>query len=96
MTDKVEYESESESTAFSAVGEKFKRSPFFAASIIGFTAVCGVGAYKYKHRGNMPAALYLVQLRVVAQGTALGLLTLGLIYQMFKQHVLKQPSWVYP
>lgn len=37
----------------------------------------------------MSTSLFLMQLRVAAQGTVVGCLALGLAYTMFKEHILK-------
>lgn len=58
----------------------------------GFFAVAGYGLYNFRKR-NVSASVYLMQLRVAAQGTVVGTLCLGLIYSMFNQYYLKkQPS----
>ncbi|XP_076629590.1 HIG1 domain family member 1C-like [Colletes latitarsis] len=62
-----------------------RRSPFLIAGMLGFVIVGGIGAYKWKTR-KIPPSLFIVQLRVAAQGTVIGCLTLGMIYQMYLQH----------
>lgn len=59
-----------------------------AVGVIGFLAACGIGAYKYKRRGTMSTSVFLMQLRVAAQGTVVGALTIGLAYKMFDEYVL--------
>lgn len=58
--------------------------------ILGFVTACGIGAYKYKRRGTMSTSVFLMQLRVAAQGTVVGALTLGLAYKMFGDYVMPQ------
>ncbi|XP_078041569.1 HIG1 domain family member 1A, mitochondrial-like [Augochlora pura] len=60
-----------------------KRQPFLIAGLVGFAAVSGIGIYKWKRR-TIPAAMFIVQLRVAAQGTALACLTMGMIHQMYQ------------
>lgn len=60
--------------------------------IVGFLAACGIGAYKYKRRGTMSTSVFLMQLRVAAQGTVVGALTLGLAYKMFGDYVMPKTS----
>lgn len=50
--------------------------------------ICGVsyGAYKYRSKGKMSTSIFLMQLRVGAQGLAVGTLMVGLIYTMVKEH----------
>lgn len=51
--------------------------------------MCGIGAYKYKHRGGMSTSVFLMQLRVAAQGTVVGALSLGLAYSMANRFLFK-------
>lgn len=51
----------------------------------GFLGVVAFGAYNYKNRGTMATSMYLMQLRVAAQGTVVGILSLGLIYQIYNR-----------
>lgn len=53
----------------------------------GFFAVLGIGVYKYKNRGNMSTSMFMMQLRVAAQGTVVGALTIGMIYSMLNDYV---------
>lgn len=53
----------------------------------GFFAVLGIGVYKYKSRGNMSTSMFLMQLRVAAQGTVVGALTVGIMYSMLNEYV---------
>lgn len=45
----------------------------------------GLGAYNYKNRGTMATSMYLMQLRVAAQGTVVGVLSIGLLFQIYKR-----------
>ncbi|KZC04242.1 HIG1 domain family member 1C [Dufourea novaeangliae] len=62
---------------------KAKKSPFLVAGMVGFVAVGGIGAYKWRTR-TIPVSLFLIQLRVAAQGTVVGCLTIGMLHQMYK------------
>lgn len=54
---------------------------------------CAVGAYKYKHRGSMSTSVFLMQLRVAAQGAVVSCLTLGLAYSMVDEYIIhKKPK----
>lgn len=65
----------------------------FLLGIAGFLAVGAIGAYKYRHRGTMSTSVFLMQLRVAAQGTVVGCLSVGLAYQMAKEYIFdKQPK----
>ncbi|XP_054006959.1 HIG1 domain family member 1A, mitochondrial-like [Hylaeus anthracinus] len=59
-----------------------KRSPFLVAGMLGFTIIAGVGVYKWRTKTIRPS-IFLIQLRVAAQGTAIGCLTMGMLYQMY-------------
>ncbi|XP_055374993.1 HIG1 domain family member 1A, mitochondrial [Condylostylus longicornis] len=81
------FETKEEST--SKLATKAKESPFMLMGIGGFIAAGLIGAYKYRTRGNMSTSVFLMQLRVAAQGTVVGCLTLGLAYSMAKEYMFK-------
>lgn len=56
--------------------------------LAGLLAVCGIGAYKFRQRGEMSTSVFLMQLRVAAQGTVVGALSLGLGYAMIQKYIL--------
>ncbi|CAG2068111.1 unnamed protein product [Timema podura] len=58
----------------------------------GCIIACAVGAYKFKRRGDMSMSVFLMQLRVAAQGTVVGCLTLGLGYTMINEYLIKPKS----
>jgi len=66
---------------------KVKESPFMIMGIGGFVAAGVIGAYKFRHRGSMSPSVFLMQLRVAAQGTVVGCLTLGLGYTMAREYL---------
>lgn len=68
-----------------------KKSPFLIAGIIGFTAICGIGAYRWR-TSKIPPALFIVQLRVAAQGTAIACLTLGMMQHMYTDYVTNKDN----
>lgn len=51
--------------------------------LAGFAGVVAFGAYNYKNRGTMATSMYLMQLRVAAQGTVVGIISIGLFYQIY-------------
>ncbi|XP_015590367.1 HIG1 domain family member 1A, mitochondrial [Cephus cinctus] len=71
---------------------KGKQSPFLMLGIAGLIGTCAYGAYKFKHRGQMSTSIFLMQLRVAAQGVAIGSLTLGMLYHMYVDYVVKAPK----
>ncbi|KAH0949579.1 hypothetical protein HN011_003112 [Eciton burchellii] len=68
---------------------KGRKSPFLVASIISLTGICAYGAYGFKNR-KISTQMYLIHLRVAAQGTAIGCLMIGMIAQMVDRYVLKE------
>ncbi|XP_075145160.1 HIG1 domain family member 1A, mitochondrial isoform X2 [Haematobia irritans] len=74
------------------LSKKAKDSPFMVVGLAGFVAAGLIGAYKYRHRGTMSTSVFLMQLRVAAQGTVVGCLTLGLAYTMYNQYIVKKPK----
>lgn len=78
------YESQREEESFTTkLINTAKNKPVFMAAMTSFVTICGYGAYKWRSR-TIPAQLFLTQLRVTAQGTAVGILSLGMIYHMCK------------
>ncbi|XP_044253841.1 HIG1 domain family member 1A, mitochondrial-like [Tribolium madens] len=74
----------------SRLARKSKETPFFPIAIGVCTLAVGYGAYMFKNRGNMSTSVYLMHLRVGAQGAAVASLTVGLIYTMINEHILKK------
>jgi len=67
--------------------EKGRKSPFLVASLISFAGIAGYGAYSFRKK-KISTQLYLIQLRVVAQGTAIACLTIGMGYHMIRKFIL--------
>lgn len=63
-----------------------------STGILGLIGVCGVGAYQFKRRGKMSTSVFLMQLRVAAQGTVVSALTIGIAYSLAKQHLFKDDN----
>ncbi|KQK80863.1 HIG1 domain family member 1A [Amazona aestiva] len=82
-----EYETETSQT--SKLLRKFKEMPFVPIGMAGFAVLVGYGLYKLKHRGDMKMSLHLIHVRVAAQGFVVGALTCGVLYSMFREHMLK-------
>lgn len=67
----------------------------FLKGLAGLVTACAIGAYKFKRRGEMSTSVFLMQLRVAAQGTVVGCLTLGLAYKMLDEYVLNpKKKWL--
>lgn len=61
---------------------------FFFSAIGVLTVAVGYGAYAFKNKGKMSTSVYLMHLRVGAQGAAVGSLSLGLLYTMINEYIL--------
>jgi Hypoxia induced protein conserved region. len=61
----------------------------FSTGLAGLTLACLYGVYKYKHRGTMSTSVFLMQLRVGAQGTVVACLTAGIAYSLFREYLMK-------
>ncbi|CAH1119542.1 unnamed protein product, partial [Phaedon cochleariae] len=84
---KIYYEEE---TQGERLARKSKEMPIFPIAIGLCLAAVGYGAYSFKNKGKMSTSVYLMQLRVGAQGAAVGALTLGLVYAMVNERFLKK------
>ena len=66
------------------------------SGLAGLVAALGYGGYRFNKRGLMSPSVYLMQLRVAAQGTIVGCLALGITYTMckdfFDNHVARKRS----
>ncbi|KAH8292407.1 hypothetical protein KR054_009399, partial [Drosophila jambulina] len=87
MSSKSLFESDDDAAQANKLARKAKESPFMLVGIAGFVAAGLIGAYKYKNRGTMSTSVFLMQLRVAAQGTVVGCLTVGLAYTMAKEYL---------
>ncbi|CAK1548641.1 unnamed protein product [Leptosia nina] len=81
-----------EETHSDRLARKSKESPFMVIGLGGLAAAVGYGAYAYKKRGAMSTSIFLMQFRVIAQGTAVGALTIGMMYSLYKNHFAKKPE----
>lgn len=60
---------------------------------MGFGLVAAYGLYKFKSHKGRPS-LYLIQLRLAAQGTVVGILGIGILYNIYQESVApKFKSW---
>jgi len=80
--DASKYEEEEESG--SKLARKFKESPFMVFGLVGCVGVVGYGAYMFKRRTIRPS-IFLMQLRVAAQGTLVGMLMIGVTYSLYQR-----------
>ncbi|XP_073705245.1 HIG1 domain family member 1A, mitochondrial [Garra rufa] len=68
---------------------KVKENPFVPAGMAGFFAIVAYRLFKLKSRGETKMSVHLIHMRVAAQGFVVGAMTLGVIYSMYKEYVLK-------
>nr|BAN20486.1 conserved hypothetical protein [Riptortus pedestris] len=74
----------------SKLSRKIAENPFMPVGILGLIGACAYGAYQFKNRGKMSTSVYLMQLRVGAQGAVVGTLTLGVAYTILRDHVFNK------
>jgi len=58
---------------------------------LGFGLVAAYGMYKFKSRKGR-TSLYLIQLRLAAQGTAVGVIGIGVLYNIFTEAMKPKPN----
>ncbi|XP_046667295.1 HIG1 domain family member 1C-like [Homalodisca vitripennis] len=64
---------------------KLKEDPAVGVGMAGLVAVCAVGGNRYRRGAfTIPSSLYLLQLRVLAQGAVVGSLAGGIAYTMYQ------------
>ncbi|XP_014092707.1 HIG1 domain family member 1A, mitochondrial [Bactrocera oleae] len=90
MSSKSYFENSHDESEGGKLSRKIKDSPFMIIGLAGFVAAGIIGAYKYKNRGTMSTSVFLMQLRVAAQGTVVGALTLGLGYSMANEYLFNK------
>ncbi|XP_061112186.1 HIG1 domain family member 1A, mitochondrial [Conger conger] len=68
---------------------KAKENPFVPAGMAGFFAIVGYGLYRLKTRGDTKMSIHLIHMRVAAQGFVVGAMTIGVIYSMYRDYIVK-------
>ncbi|KAJ8408201.1 hypothetical protein AAFF_G00264290 [Aldrovandia affinis] len=68
---------------------KAKENPFVPAGMAGFFSIVGYGLYRLKSRGDVKMSVHLIHMRVAAQGFVVGAMTIGVIYSMYRDYVVK-------
>ncbi|XP_008332662.1 HIG1 domain family member 1A, mitochondrial [Cynoglossus semilaevis] len=69
--------------------KKAKENPFVPVGIAGFFAIVGYRLMKMKSRGDTKMSVHLIHMRVAAQGFVVGAMTVGVIYKMYQDYVVK-------
>ncbi|KAG9274719.1 HIG1 domain family member 1A, mitochondrial [Astyanax mexicanus] len=68
---------------------KAKENPFVPIGMAGFFGIVAYRLLKLKNRGNTKMSVHLIHMRVAAQGFVVGAMTLGVVYSMYRDYVLK-------
>lgn len=68
---------------------KAKENPFVPAGLAGFFGIVAYRLFKLKSRGDTKMSVHLIHMRVAAQGFVVGAMTLGVIYSMYREYILK-------
>ncbi|XP_076001197.1 HIG1 domain family member 1A, mitochondrial [Genypterus blacodes] len=68
---------------------KAKENPFVPVGMAGFFGIVGYRLWKLKNRGDTKMSVHLIHMRVAAQGFVVGAITLGVLYSMFQDYVVK-------
>ncbi|KAK8785528.1 hypothetical protein V5799_008107 [Amblyomma americanum] len=76
-----------EETATEKFKRKAKESPFMIIGLSGCIAACAYGAFLFRRHGRTNPSLFLMKLRVTAQGTVIGCLMFGVMYSLSQRFV---------
>ncbi|KAF1383742.1 hypothetical protein EPR50_G00126450 [Perca flavescens] len=68
---------------------KAKENPFVPVGMAGFFAIVGYRLLKMKSRGDTKMSVHLIHMRVAAQGFVVGAMTVGVLYSMYKEYIVK-------
>ncbi|KAB0381466.1 hypothetical protein E2I00_014875, partial [Balaenoptera physalus] len=58
-----------------------------------FAAIVAYGLHRLKSRGNTKMSVYLIHMRVAAQGFVMGAMTLGVGYSTYREFWAKPKPW---
>lgn len=66
---------------------KLKRDPILPIGISGFLGVVAYSAYNYRKKSaSTKTSVYVIHTRVAAQGLVISVLTIGLVFHMYKSY----------
>ncbi|XP_072423278.1 HIG1 domain family member 1C-like isoform X1 [Chiloscyllium punctatum] len=80
------WSSSPDETESSKLLRKSKESPFIPFGIAGCLAIVALGFHKLR-KTKQKMSLYLIHMRVAAQGFLVGVMTLGVAYSMYNDHI---------
>ncbi|KAM6948962.1 HIG1 domain family member 1A, mitochondrial [Aplochiton taeniatus] len=80
-----DYDNENESKFM----RKARENPFVPIGMAGFFAIVGWRLLKMKNRGNVKMSVHLIHMRVGAQGFVVGAMTVGVLYSMYRDYIVK-------
>uniref|UniRef100_UPI00358E4E01 HIG1 domain family member 1C-like isoform X1 n=2 Tax=Myxine glutinosa TaxID=7769 RepID=UPI00358E4E01 len=69
--------------------KKTRDAPYVPMGMAGLVGCVAYGLYKMKSRGDTKMSVHLIHTRVAAQGCIVGAMTMGVIYSMYQDYVLK-------
>uniref|UniRef100_A0A8C4Q859 HIG1 hypoxia inducible domain family, member 1A n=1 Tax=Eptatretus burgeri TaxID=7764 RepID=A0A8C4Q859_EPTBU len=69
--------------------KKSQAAPYVPIGLAGLVASVAYGLYKLKSRGDTKMSVHLIHTRVAAQGCIVGAMTMGVIYSMYQDYILK-------
>ena len=92
MSDNEQQRFNQEESASNKLARKSEEAPFMVFGLAGLVAICGYGIYKYKNRGDMKTSVFLIHLRVAAQGFVVGALSLGVAYSTIMKFLNKNTN----
>lgn len=68
---------------------KAKENPFVPVGLAGFFAIVAYRLVKMKSRGDTKMSVHLIHMRVAAQGFVVGAMTIGVVYSMYRDFIVK-------
>ncbi|XP_056277108.1 HIG1 domain family member 1A, mitochondrial [Pseudoliparis swirei] len=68
---------------------KAKENPFVPLGLVGCLAIVGYRLMKMKSRGDTKMSVHLIHMRVGAQGFVVGAITIGVLYSMYNDYIVK-------
>ncbi|KAM9844426.1 HIG1 domain family member 1A, mitochondrial isoform 1-T1 [Aulostomus maculatus] len=68
---------------------KARENPFVPVGMAGFFAIVAYRLFKMKSRGDTKMSIHLIHMRVAAQGFAVGAMTVGVVYSMYRDYIQK-------